>query len=75
MQKRALALDAHQVLILELVKMVRKRGGGDLEIVLNLADDKTLGMRGEQQLHDAQPRLSAHGGKHVGIPGDALTVR
>src|ERR1035438_10745771 len=31
-------------------------------------------MRGEQQLHDAQARLGAHGGKHVGVAGDALAV-
>src|SRR5258707_3758010 len=75
MQKRALAFDPHQIFILELVKMVRKRGARDLEFVLNLGDDQAFRVRGKQQLHDAQPRLGAHGRKHVGVARDTLAVR
>src|ERR1700674_1791011 len=55
--------------------MVRKRGAGNLELILNLADHEPFGVGGEQQLHNAQPRLDAHGGKHVGVTGDAVAVR
>ena len=54
----------------QLVEMVRKRRIGDIQFFLNLADHQALGMRGEQQLHDAQPRLGSHGGEHVGVLGD-----
>src|SRR5271169_7020545 len=54
--------------------MMRKGRAGDLELVLNLADDQALRVSGKQQLHDAQPRLGSHGGKHVGIASDAFAV-
>src|SRR5712664_786907 len=75
MQKRALALDSHQIFILELVKMVRKRRAGDVELVLNLGDHESLGVRRKQQLHNAQPRLGAHGRKHVSVARYTLAVR
>jgi hypothetical protein len=31
-------------------------------------------MRGQQELHDAQARLGPHGGKHVRVPYDSLSV-
>src|SRR5216684_3155862 len=74
-QKRALALDLNELFILELVEMVRKRGAGDLELVLNFADHQPLRMRGKQQLHDPQARFGAHGRKHVGVAGNAPAVR
>src|SRR5258708_29554393 len=75
MQKRALALDSHQIFLFKLVKMVRKRGARDVELVLNLGDHESLRVRGKQQLHDEQPRLGAHGRKHIGVARDTLAVR
>ena len=37
-------------------------------------DHQTLRVCREQQLHDAQPRLGPHRGKHVGIPGHLIGV-
>ena len=34
---------------------------------LDIAYDQTVGMRGQQQLHDSKARFGAHGGKHVSV--------
>ncbi len=68
----AFALDFNQAFILQLVEMVGERGVGDFEFTLNLADDQAFRMGGEQQLHDAESRLGSHGGKHIGVFGDAF---
>jgi hypothetical protein len=47
--------------------VVRKRGIGNLKFFLNLAHHEAVGMGAKQQLHDAEPRLGSHGGKHVSI--------
>ena len=65
-------LDFNQAFILQLVEMVGERGVGDFEFTLNLADDQAFRMGGKQQLHDAEARLGSHGGKHVGVFGDAF---
>src|SRR5258707_15458062 len=52
--------------------MMGKRRVGDLEFPLNLIDHEPLGMRRQQQLHDAQPGLGGYGREHVGIFGNAL---
>src|SRR6266404_3223018 len=45
----------------------------DFQLALNVAHHEPFRMRREQQLHDAQARLGAHGRKHVGVLGNALT--
>src|SRR5207249_4329844 len=52
--------------------MVRQSGIGDIEFFLYLADDEPIGMSGQEELHDAEPGLGAHGGEHVGVFGDLL---
>jgi hypothetical protein len=52
--------------------MVRERRAGNLEFFLNIPDDEAFGMRGQQQLHDAQARFGSHGREHVGVPGDLV---
>ena len=52
--------------------MMGERGVGDVEFLLNFADDQAFGMRGEQELHDAQAGFGAHGGKHVRVLGDLV---
>src|SRR5207249_10675598 len=49
--------------------MVRQSGIGDIEFFLYLADDEPIGMSGQEELHDAEPGLGAHGGEHVGVFG------
>ena len=73
-QERAFALHADQVFIFQLVEVMRERGIRDIQFSLNVADDEAFRMRREEHLHDAQARLSAHGGKHVGVLGDALAI-
>src|SRR5437867_10488034 len=52
--------------------MVRQSGIGDIEFFLYLADDEPIGMSGQEELHDAEPGLGAHGVEHVGVFGDLL---
>ena len=49
----------------------RKAGATNVEFVLDFADHEAFGMRLQQELHDAQAGLGAHGGEHVGVAGDA----
>jgi hypothetical protein len=71
-QKRAFPADFNETLGLQLFEMMRKSRGGDVEFVLDLADDKAIGMRGEQKLHDAETWLCAHGGEHVSEASDLI---
>src|ERR1700756_1118409 len=45
---------------------------GDLQFFLYFAYHESFRMRGEQQLHDSQSGLGAHGGEHVSVFGDPL---
>jgi hypothetical protein len=56
-EEGAFAGDTHQFLVLQFVEVVGEVGGGDSELVLNLADHHSIRVRGEQQLHDAKPRV------------------
>ena len=49
---------------------MRERRAGNAELSLDLGDDQTVRMGRQQQAHDAQAGLGAHGGHHVGEPGD-----
>jgi hypothetical protein len=71
-EKSAFSLNMHQVLRFELVKMMREGGVWNLQLFLNLADDQTLRVGGQQQLHDSESRLGPHGGEHVSVLGDLL---
>ena len=54
--------------------MMGERGGGDAQLVLDIADHQSLRVGGQKKLHDAQPGLRAHGGEHVGVAGDLFRV-
>src|SRR5271155_3326104 len=71
-EEGAVSFDADEILGFEFVEVMGQGGVGDFELLLNFADDQTLGMGGEQQLHDAQARLGSYGGKHVGVLGNLL---
>ena len=47
--------------------MMRKRGRGNVEFLLDLTSEETIGMGGEKKLHDAQAGFRTHGGKHVRV--------
>jgi len=66
-KESAVAAHVHQILGLELLEVVRKSRAGNPELALDIADDQAVRVRGKQQLHDAEPRLGSHGGKHVSI--------
>jgi len=42
-------------LLKKLLKMVRKGGTGNFEIIANLTDDQAIRMRRKKELHDPQP--------------------
>ena len=69
-EEGAFAAHAHEILIFEFFEMMRQRGIGDAQLVLDFAHDQTLRVGREQQLHDAEPGLGSHGGEHVGVAGD-----
>jgi hypothetical protein len=74
-EESAFAFDENEVFVLQFVQMMGERGIGNVQLFLNVSHDETLGMSGEQELHDAKARLRAHGGKHVGQFGDVLGGR
>jgi hypothetical protein len=51
--------------VFELVEVMGKSGIRDVQLLLKFPDDKSLWMRGQQELHDAEPDFGAHGGEHV----------
>src|ERR1051326_7667630 len=71
-QKRAFAFYVDEIFGAQLVEMMRERRVGDFEFVLNFSDHQSFRMGRKQQLHDAQPGLSSHSRKHVGVSGNAL---
>ena len=68
--ERLLALGRDELVVLELVEMMGQRRARDAGLGLDLADHQAVGMGGEQEPHDAEPRLGAEGGEHVGEVGD-----
>src|SRR5579872_764517 len=70
-EKRAFAFHVDETFGAQLVEMMREGRVGDFEFILNLANHQSFRMRRQQQLHDAEPGLRAHRGKHVGVGGDA----
>jgi hypothetical protein len=55
-------------------QVVRKRGASRLQLACDVAHHQPLRMGGQQQTHDAQTRLGAHGREHVGKAGDGSSV-
>jgi len=64
-----------EVFTFEFVEVVRERGIGDGDLGLDIADDHALGLRGHEQLHDAEARFCAHGREHVGEAGHLRRCR
>jgi len=54
------APNKYEVFGFELFKMMRQCGVGNIQFLLNFAADKTVGMGGKQQLHDAKARFRPH---------------
>jgi hypothetical protein len=51
-QERAFSPNANEVLGPEFVEMMRQRGMRNAQLLLDLTNDKTVWVRGEEQLHD-----------------------
>jgi hypothetical protein len=64
-KKRAFAADGDKSNVFQFFKMMRKRGRGDAELVLNFANVHSSGMSGEKKANDLQARLRAEGRKAV----------
>ena len=47
---------------------------GRKALVVGIANDKSIGMSGQEQPQDAKPRFSSHCRKHVGVTSDLLTI-
>jgi arsenate reductase (thioredoxin) len=67
MEERPLAPDPDQLLVPELLEVVRQGGGGNPQFLPDFAGHQALRVRREQQTDDAQPGLGAHGRHHVGV--------
>src|SRR5579872_2466765 len=66
-QKSALSLYHHQIFVLEFFQMMRKSGIRNFKLFANFPDHHAFRMCRKQQAHNAQPRLCAHRGKHIGV--------
>jgi hypothetical protein len=71
-QKGAFTTHVHELFILQLLQMVRKRGIWNVQLGLDIAYDQTVGMSRKEQLHDSKAWFGAHCGKHVGVLCDLL---
>ena len=56
--------------LLELFEVMRERGGGDIEFLLNFADNHARGMGGKKKADDLQAGLRAESGEAVGRTGN-----
>jgi hypothetical protein len=68
MQECALPLHLDEAFSLEFVEVVRQSGIRDVQFFLNLADDETLGVGGQEQLHDPKPGFGPDCGEHIRVP-------
>ena len=68
--ERLFALGGDQLVVLQLLEVMRQRRAGDAGLGLDFADDHAVGVGGEQQADDPQARLGAERGEHVGVAGD-----
>src|SRR5437870_12968907 len=67
MEERAFAADSHEVFRLELVKVMRQGGVLNVQLLLNIADYKTLGVSGQKKLHDPKPWFRSHRREHIRV--------
>jgi hypothetical protein len=73
-QEGAFTVNAHEIFIFQFVEVMRKSGIGNVQFRLQFADDQAAGVGGQEQLHDAEAWLGAHGGEHVSEFGDLVGV-
>src|SRR6185436_10333598 len=60
-KESTLALHLDESLVPQLVQVMGKSRIGNSKLFLNLSNDEAVRMRRQQELHDAEPRLHAHG--------------
>src|SRR6476659_5765297 len=59
--ERFFTLGGDELVVLEFFQVMGERRSGDAGFGLDVADDEAVGMRGEQESDDAQPRFRAQG--------------
>src|SRR5579862_3213057 len=73
-QEGALAAHRDEILILELLQVMRQSGGCNAQFVLNFANHHPIRVRGEERPQNPQPRLRPESGKHIRICGRAVGI-
>ena len=73
-EEGTVATHVDQFFVLQLVEVMRKRGGGDFEPLADRTDHHPLAVSGEEQTQDPQPRLGTQGGEHIRIARGALGI-
>src|SRR5438270_2362373 len=70
----SLPLYGDQILVLELVEMMRQRGIRDIEFSLDFVYDHAVGISRQEHLHDAETGFGTDRGKHVGKAGNLFGI-
>src|SRR5581483_6614546 len=68
--ERSLPLHANQVLVSELVQMMRESRGRNVQLRLDLIHNHSFRMGGKQRAQDPEPGLGPERREHVGVPGN-----
>ena len=63
-----------QLLVAKFFEVVRQRGSGHPGLLLNLADDESVGVRRQQEPEDSQARFGAERREHIRKSGDVRLV-
>src|SRR5262245_22380087 len=71
-QERLLPLDGHEILMAELLEVMRQGRSRHAGLRLDLVDDKAVGVSGEKEPHDSEPRLGAERREHIREAGNFL---
>src|SRR5882762_5099708 len=64
-QKSSVPSDVNQADLLQFFQMMRERGGGNVQLLLNLAGHRAGRMNRQEKTQDGQTRFSAQRGKTV----------
>src|SRR5258708_39819912 len=69
-QKSSVSADVNQADLLQFFQMMRERGGGNVQLLLNLTGHRAGGMHREKKTQDGQTRFGAQRGKTVRRAGN-----
>lgn len=60
-KERALPVHVYEIFVLELVQMMRQRGGGNIQLCADITRNHALRVCRKQQPHDTKAGLGPHG--------------